>query len=117
MEKDQIADLSITSIISLSFVISFLYVRFDALKSTSKYFVALLIAWVVLELLAFVLVALQVNEAIDLPSYMSGSLYDILVLVSLWGIGTIQVSEELSTRHIPVLRYPRRFLLLYLQLA
>lgn len=113
MHQYQIVDSYLLSILSLSFFFLFIYLKFDAAWSKNTCLVALAIVWIILELLALILFSLQMSGAIKESWSPQGSMYAILITLSLWGIGTLQVSEESVTRHALALRYPCRSWRLY----
>jgi hypothetical protein len=108
MDQYQIVDTYLLSIISLSFIFLFIYLKFDAAWSKNTCLMALAIVWIILELLAFILLSLQMSKAIKLPRPPLGSMCEVLITLSLWGIGTLQVSEESATRYELALRCPYR---------
>jgi hypothetical protein len=116
MHQDQIVDTYLLSIIPLSFIFLFIYLKFDAAWSKNTCLVALAIVWIILELLALIPFSLQMSGAIKESWSPQGSMYGILITLSLWGIGTLQVSEESVTRHALALRCPCRSLRLYFRL-
>ncbi|SPJ83506.1 uncharacterized protein FTOL_10090 [Fusarium torulosum] len=91
MDQYQIVDTYLLSIISLSFIFLFIYLKFDAAWSKNTCLVALAIVWIILELLAFILLSLQMSGAIKLPGSPLGSMCEVLITLSLWGIGTLQI--------------------------
>ncbi|KPA39417.1 hypothetical protein FLAG1_07715 [Fusarium langsethiae] len=91
MEKEHITDLCLTTITSLSFFISFIYIKLEADWSRNKCFKALVVFWVVLELLVLLLLSLLLGGAIALPSITSEALHEVSITLSLWGIAIIQI--------------------------
>ncbi|KAH7186353.1 hypothetical protein DER44DRAFT_859197 [Fusarium oxysporum] len=91
MHQYQIVDSYLLSILSLSFFFLFIYLKFDAAWSKNTCLVALAIVWIILELLALILFSLQMSGAIKESWSPQGSMYAILITLSLWGIGTLQV--------------------------
>ncbi|KAJ0129021.1 Uncharacterized protein HZ326_27876 [Fusarium oxysporum f. sp. albedinis] len=89
MHQYQIIDSYLLSIISLSFFL-FIYLKFDAAWSKNTCLVALAIVWIILELLALILFSLQMSGVVKDSWSPQGTMYAILITLSLWGIGTLQ---------------------------
>ncbi|QKD57635.2 uncharacterized protein FOBCDRAFT_139536 [Fusarium oxysporum Fo47] len=91
MHQYQIIDSYLLSILSLSFFFLFIYLKFDAAWSKNTCLVALAIVWIILELLALILFSLQMSGVVKDSWSPQGTMYAILITLSLWGIGTLQV--------------------------
>ncbi|KAH7191091.1 hypothetical protein DER44DRAFT_844494 [Fusarium oxysporum] len=91
MDQFQVADAYLLSLFSFFCILLFIYVKFDAAWSRKKCLVALTIVWIIAELLALIVFSLQVSGVIKVPWSPTSSMYQVLVTLSLWGIGTLQV--------------------------
>ncbi|OBS20575.1 hypothetical protein FPOA_06932 [Fusarium poae] len=91
MDQFQVADAYLLSLLSFFCILLFIYVKFDGAWSRNKCLVALTIVWIIAELLALIVFSLQMSGVIKVPWFATSSMYETLVTLSLWGIGTLQV--------------------------
>jgi hypothetical protein len=83
------------SILSLSCLILFVVVKFNAPWSKEIYLLCMVGVWIAFQLTALILFSLQHSQRVELPQQLATSINNILATTSLWGVAVIQVSQSL----------------------
>jgi hypothetical protein len=88
-------DMYLMSILSLSCLILFIVVKFNAPWSKEIYLLCMVGVWMAFQLTALILFSLQHSQRVELPQQLATSINNILATTSLWGVAVIQVSQSL----------------------
>ncbi|KAF4470070.1 hypothetical protein FALBO_3029 [Fusarium albosuccineum] len=102
LSRNQITETYLMSGLSLFCVLLFVFIKSNLSWWQEKYLRSLMAGWVLLDLVALILFAVQHSQRTQLLGALSGSLHIILDTISMWGVAIIQIPGIIYLLAVPI---------------